>query len=74
MSVPVVSKLKRLLDSLPRDSLPDVVASMIRTSNKEKLQVSSAGPHRYLRVLRVLLRRCWMPWTWRSACGLFCPC
>lgn len=46
MSVPVVSKLKRLLDSLPRDTLPDVVASMIRTSNKEKLQVSSPSqPH-----------------------------
>lgn len=39
MSVPVVAKFKRLLDSLPRETLPDVVASMIRTSNKEKLQV-----------------------------------
>lgn len=40
MSVPVVAKFRRLLDSLPRETLPDVVASMIRTSNKEKLQVS----------------------------------
>lgn len=39
MSVPVVAKFRRLLDSLPRETLPDVVASMIRTSNKEKLQV-----------------------------------
>lgn len=46
MSVPVVAKLKRLLDGLPRDTLPDVVASMIRTSNKEKLQVSSPEPSR----------------------------
>ena len=41
MSVPVVAKLKRLLDSLPRETLPDVVASMIRSSNKEKLEVCS---------------------------------
>ncbi len=39
MSVPVVAKLRRLLDSLPRETLPDILASMIRTSNKEKLQV-----------------------------------
>ncbi|CAB1323275.1 unnamed protein product [Coregonus sp. 'balchen'] len=39
MSVPVVAKLRRLLDSLPRETLPDVLVSMIRTSNKEKLQV-----------------------------------
>lgn len=39
MSVPVVAKFRRLLDSLPRETLPDVVTSMIRTSNKEKLQV-----------------------------------
>lgn len=39
MSVPAVAKFRRLLDSLPRETLPDVVASMIRTSNKEKLQV-----------------------------------
>ncbi|XP_060892926.1 lon protease homolog 2, peroxisomal isoform X1 [Labrus mixtus] len=42
MSVPVVAKFRRLLDSLPRETLPDVVASMIRTSNKEKLQVLEA--------------------------------
>lgn len=39
MSVPVVAKLRRLLDSLPRETLPDVLAAMIRTSNTEKLQV-----------------------------------
>ncbi|XP_062277106.1 lon protease homolog 2, peroxisomal [Scomber scombrus] len=42
MSVPVVAKFRRLLDSLPRETLPDLVASMIRTSNKEKLQVLDA--------------------------------
>lgn len=44
MSVPVVVKFRRLLDSLPRETLPDVVASMIRTSNKEKLQVMGLLP------------------------------
>lgn len=39
MSVPVVAKLRRLLDNLPRETLPDVLAAMIRTSNTEKLQV-----------------------------------
>ncbi|XP_063053611.1 lon protease homolog 2, peroxisomal [Engraulis encrasicolus] len=42
MSVPVVAKLRRMLDSLPRETLPDVLASMIRTTNKEKLQVLDA--------------------------------
>lgn len=46
MSVPVVAKFRRLLDSLPRETLPDVVASMIRTSNKEKLQVGRQ--HNYI--------------------------
>lgn len=39
MSVPVVAKFRRLLDSLPKETLPDVVASLIRASDKEKLQV-----------------------------------
>lgn len=39
MSVPAVAKLRRLLDSLPREALPDILTSIIRTSNKEKLQV-----------------------------------
>lgn len=40
MSVPAVAKLRRLLDSLPREALPDILTSIIRTSNKEKLQVA----------------------------------
>ncbi|MGH0133152.1 UNVERIFIED_CONTAM: hypothetical protein FKN15_061302 [Acipenser sinensis] len=39
MSVPVVAKLRRLLDSLPKETLPDMLASMIRMSNSEKLQI-----------------------------------
>lgn len=42
MSVPAVAKLRRLLDSLPREALPDILTSIIRTSNKEKLQVASS--------------------------------
>ncbi|KAM4618907.1 lon protease homolog 2, peroxisomal [Polymixia lowei] len=59
MSVPVVAKLKRLLDSLPRETLPDVVASMIRTSNKEKLQVLDAVSleERFKRTLPLLTRQ-----------------
>uniref|UniRef100_A0A8C5FXC7 Lon protease homolog 2, peroxisomal n=1 Tax=Gadus morhua TaxID=8049 RepID=A0A8C5FXC7_GADMO len=59
MSVPVVAKLKRLLDSLPRETLPDVVASMIRSSNKEKLQVLDAVglEERFRRALPLLTRQ-----------------
>uniref|UniRef100_A0A8C3VSY9 Lon N-terminal domain-containing protein n=1 Tax=Catagonus wagneri TaxID=51154 RepID=A0A8C3VSY9_9CETA len=42
MSVPAVAKLRRLLDSLPREALPDILSSIIRTSNKEKLQILDA--------------------------------
>ncbi|KAM8891682.1 lon protease homolog 2, peroxisomal [Spinachia spinachia] len=59
MSVPVVAKFRRLLDSLPREALPDVVASMIRTSNKEKLQVldSLTLEERFKRALPMLTRQ-----------------
>ncbi|XP_011474660.1 lon protease homolog 2, peroxisomal isoform X1 [Oryzias latipes] len=59
MSVPAVAKFRRLLDSLPREMLPDVVASMIRTSNKEKLQVLDAVSleERFRRTLPMLTRQ-----------------
>ncbi|XP_019960153.2 lon protease homolog 2, peroxisomal isoform X2 [Paralichthys olivaceus] len=59
MSVPVVAKFRRLLDSLPRETLPDVVASMIRTSNKEKLQVLDAVSleNRFKTALSMLTRQ-----------------
>uniref|UniRef100_A0A8C4ZYS5 Lon protease homolog 2, peroxisomal n=1 Tax=Gadus morhua TaxID=8049 RepID=A0A8C4ZYS5_GADMO len=55
----LVAKLKRLLDSLPRETLPDVVASMIRSSNKEKLQVLDAVglEERFRRALPLLTRQ-----------------
>ncbi|XP_066569579.1 lon protease homolog 2, peroxisomal [Amia ocellicauda] len=59
MSVPVVAKLRRLLDSLPRETLPDVLAAMIRTSNKEKLQVLDALglEERFKKTLPLLTRQ-----------------
>uniref|UniRef100_A0A8C8SX88 Lon protease homolog 2, peroxisomal n=1 Tax=Pelusios castaneus TaxID=367368 RepID=A0A8C8SX88_9SAUR len=42
MSVPAVAKLRRLLDNLPREALPDVLTSVIRTTNQEKLQILDA--------------------------------
>lgn len=42
ISVPAVAKLRCLLDHLPREALPDVVTSVIRTTNREKLQVLDA--------------------------------
>ncbi|XP_056381611.1 lon protease homolog 2, peroxisomal [Hyla sarda] len=41
-SVPAVAKLKRLLNNLPKDLLPDVLTSIIRTTNEEKLQILDA--------------------------------
>ncbi|XP_052437928.1 lon protease homolog 2, peroxisomal [Carassius gibelio] len=59
MSVPVVAKLRRLLESLPRETLPDVLAAMIRTSNKEKLQVLDAVDleERFKKALPLLTRQ-----------------
>ncbi|KAM9376846.1 lon protease homolog 2, peroxisomal [Pholidichthys leucotaenia] len=59
MSVPVVAKFRRLLDSLPRETLPDVVTSMIRSSNKEKLQVLDAVSleERFKKALPMLTRQ-----------------
>ncbi|NXP56251.1 LONP2 protease, partial [Heliornis fulica] len=42
VSVPAVAKLRRLLDNLPREFLPDILTSIIRTSNQEKLQILDA--------------------------------
>ncbi|KAM3920098.1 lon protease homolog 2, peroxisomal isoform 2-T2 [Leptodactylus fuscus] len=41
-SVPAVAKLKRLLDNLPKELLPDILTSIIRTTNEEKLQILDA--------------------------------
>ncbi|XP_043937899.1 lon protease homolog 2, peroxisomal [Protopterus annectens] len=59
MSVPVVAKLRRLLDSLPKETLPDVLASVIRTSNQEKLQIldSISLEERFKKTIPLLVRQ-----------------
>ncbi|MFT7799998.1 lon protease homolog 2, peroxisomal isoform X2 [Arapaima gigas] len=59
ISVPVVAKLRRLLDSLPRETLPDVLISMIHVSNKEKLEVLDAVSlaERFKKALPLLTRQ-----------------
>ncbi|XP_028931738.1 lon protease homolog 2, peroxisomal [Ornithorhynchus anatinus] len=59
MSVPAVAKLRRLLDSLPREALPDILTSIIRTSNKEKLQILDAVSleERFKMTLPLLVRQ-----------------
>ncbi|XP_048828613.1 lon protease homolog 2, peroxisomal [Brienomyrus brachyistius] len=59
ISVPVVAKLRRLLDSLPRETLPDVLTSMIQASNKEKLEVLDAVSleERFKKTLPLLTRQ-----------------
>ncbi|XP_018582149.1 lon protease homolog 2, peroxisomal isoform X1 [Scleropages formosus] len=59
ISVPVVAKLRRLLDSLPREALPDVLTSMIHVSNKEKLEILDAVSlaERFKKVLPLLTRQ-----------------
>ncbi|XP_033897448.1 lon protease homolog 2, peroxisomal [Acipenser ruthenus] len=59
MSVPVVAKLRRLLDSLPKETLPDMLASMIRTSNSEKLQILDAVglEERFKKLIPLLTRQ-----------------
>nr|XP_026692801.1 lon protease homolog 2, peroxisomal-like [Ciona intestinalis] len=42
MSVPVVSRLRQLLDRLPDHSLPDVLAAIVRSSTQEKLKILDA--------------------------------
>ncbi|XP_032813573.1 lon protease homolog 2, peroxisomal isoform X1 [Petromyzon marinus] len=59
MSVPVVAQLRRLLDSLPSEDLPDIVASIVRTSRAEKLQVLEAVEleERFRRTIPLLVRQ-----------------
>ncbi|ELU05883.1 hypothetical protein CAPTEDRAFT_206144 [Capitella teleta] len=42
ISIPVVGKLKRMLDSLPTEHLPDVAVSIVKASYAEKIQVLDA--------------------------------
>ncbi|XP_043562859.1 lon protease homolog 2, peroxisomal [Chiloscyllium plagiosum] len=59
MSVPVVAKLRNLLDSLPKETLPDILASIIRTSTNEKLQILDAVSleERFKKTIPLLVRQ-----------------
>jgi ATP-dependent Lon protease len=39
MQLPLVSRLKRLIDNLPVQSLPDILISLVKTSFDEKLEI-----------------------------------
>ncbi|XP_072374305.1 lon protease homolog 2, peroxisomal [Scyliorhinus torazame] len=59
MSVPVVAKLRNLLDRLPKETLPDILASIIRTSTNEKLQILDAVglEERFKKTIPLLVRQ-----------------
>ncbi|XP_019638837.1 PREDICTED: lon protease homolog 2, peroxisomal-like [Branchiostoma belcheri] len=59
ITVPVVAKLKKMLDSLPSQHLPDVFASIVKATFKEKLQVLDAVDlrERFEKTLPLLLRQ-----------------
>ncbi|XP_035666505.1 lon protease homolog 2, peroxisomal-like [Branchiostoma floridae] len=59
ITVPVVAKLKKMLDSLPSQHLPDVFASIVKASYKEKLQVLDAVDlrERFEKTLPLLIRQ-----------------
>uniref|UniRef100_A0A8C4R434 Lon peptidase 2, peroxisomal n=1 Tax=Eptatretus burgeri TaxID=7764 RepID=A0A8C4R434_EPTBU len=58
-SVPVVAKFRRLLDTLPSEVLPDIIASMIRTSPSEKLEILDTIDleERFKRTIPLLIRQ-----------------
>ncbi|RWS29489.1 Lon protease-like protein: peroxisomal [Leptotrombidium deliense] len=59
LAVPAVVRLKRLLNSLPVHSLPDVCAAIVRASHSERLQILDAVDlaERFRKTLPLLLRQ-----------------
>ncbi|XP_054710679.1 lon protease homolog 2, peroxisomal-like [Uloborus diversus] len=59
LSVPAVVRLKRLLNSLPTESLPDVCAAIVRASHSERLQILDAVDlaERFRKTLPLLVRQ-----------------
>ncbi|ESO82781.1 hypothetical protein LOTGIDRAFT_109034 [Lottia gigantea] len=59
VSIPVVAKLKRMLESLPSQHLPDVCAAIVKASYTEKLQVLDAIDltDRFNKALPLLVRQ-----------------
>ncbi|XP_015912561.1 lon protease homolog 2, peroxisomal isoform X2 [Parasteatoda tepidariorum] len=59
LSIPAVLRLKRLLHSLPSESLPDVCAAIVRASFNERLQILDAVDlaERFKKTLPLLVRQ-----------------
>lgn len=59
VSIPVVSKLKRMLESVPSQHLPDICAALVKASYTEKIQVLDAVDlqDRFKKALPLLMRQ-----------------
>lgn len=59
LSVPAVVRLKRLMNSLPVHSLPDVCAAIVRASHAERLQILDSVDlsERFRKTLPLLIRQ-----------------
>ncbi|XP_074599345.1 lon protease homolog 2, peroxisomal-like [Brevipalpus obovatus] len=59
LAVPAVVRLKRLLNTLPVQSLPDICAAMVKASHEERLQILDAVdlPERFRKTLPLLIRQ-----------------
>lgn len=59
LSIPAVVRLKRLLNSLPIQSLPDICAAIVRASHDERLQILDAVDlaDRFRKTLPLLVRQ-----------------
>ncbi|XP_077997678.1 lon protease homolog 2, peroxisomal-like [Glandiceps talaboti] len=59
ITVPIVAKLKKMLDSLPTQNLPDIFASIVKATSNEKLQILDAVDlnERFKKTLPLLVRQ-----------------
>lgn len=59
ISIPVVAKLKKMLESLPSQHLPDICAAIVKASYSEKIQVLDAVDltERFKKALPLLMRQ-----------------
>lgn len=66
LAVPAVVRLKRLLNSLPVHSLPDVCAAIVRASHSERLEILDAVDlsERFKKTLPLLLRQIEVRSSW----------
>ncbi|CAL1532329.1 unnamed protein product [Lymnaea stagnalis] len=58
-SIPVVAKLKKMLDSVPTEHLPDICSTIVKASVSEKIQVLDAVDlaDRFKKALPLLMRQ-----------------